>query len=51
MCAVVYCYDYWGHYVLVTGFTNDGDVKIFMQYNSKQKDTFIEKYLNALNNK
>ena len=32
MCAVVYCYDYWGHYVLVTGFINDGDVKIFDPY-------------------
>lgn len=29
ICAVVYCYDLWGHYVLVTGFTKDGDVKIF----------------------
>ena len=29
ICVVVYCYDWWGHYVLVTGFTKDGDVKIF----------------------
>lgn len=32
ICAVVYCYDYWGHYVLVTGFTKEGDVKIFDSY-------------------
>ncbi|MCH5166757.1 MAG: hypothetical protein J1F35_02580 [Erysipelotrichales bacterium] len=32
ICAVVYCYDYWGHYVLVTGFTDEGDVKIFDCY-------------------
>lgn len=32
ICAVVYCYDYWGHYVLVTGFTKEGDVKIFDPY-------------------
>ena len=25
--------------------------RFIMQYNSKQKDNFIEKYLNALNNK
>lgn len=27
--VVVYCNDWWGHYVLVTGFTKEGDVKIF----------------------
>lgn len=32
ICAIVYCYDLWGHYVLVTGFTKDGDVKIFDPY-------------------
>ena len=32
ICAVVYCYDYWGHYVLITGFTKDGNVKIFDPY-------------------
>ncbi len=32
VCAVVYCYDLWGHYVLVTGFTKEGDIKIFDPY-------------------
>ena len=32
ICAMVYCYDLWGHYVLVTGFTKDGDVKVFDPY-------------------
>lgn len=32
ICAVAYCYDYWGHYVLITGFTKEGDVKIFDCY-------------------
>lgn len=30
--AVIYCYDTCGHYVLVTGFTPEGDVKIFDSY-------------------
>ena len=29
ICAVVYNYAVWGHYILVTGFTADGDVKVF----------------------
>ncbi len=29
ICAVVFCWDWWEHYVLLTGFTKEGDVKIF----------------------
>lgn len=32
ICAIVYCYDLRGHYVLVTGFTKNGDVKVFDSY-------------------
>lgn len=27
ICLVVYNYDTWGHYILITGFTKDGDIK------------------------
>lgn len=32
VCLVSYCYDSCGHYVLITGFTKEGDVKIFDPY-------------------
>jgi hypothetical protein len=45
ICAVVFCWDVWEHYILVTGFTENGDVKIFDSYfrdKPEAKDTKYE---------